>query len=60
LKKIQNCNLAVVFYGCETWSLALKEEQSWKMRWVGHVTHKDERGGVYRILIGKLEGTGLL
>jgi len=60
LKVIQNCDLAVVFNGCETWSLTLKEEQSWKMRWVGHVAHKGERGGAYRILIGKLEGMGLL
>jgi hypothetical protein len=27
------------------------------MRWVGHVAHMVERGGVYRVLVGKPEGT---
>jgi len=26
------------------------------MRWVGHVAHMGERRGVYRVLVGKLEG----
>ena len=26
------------------------------MRWVGHVAHLGERRGVYRVLVGKLEG----
>jgi len=38
----------------------MKVEQSWKKRWVGCAAHKGERGGACRILIGKLEGTGLL
>ena len=27
-----------------------------KMRWAGHVAHMGERRGVYRVLVGKLEG----
>jgi len=26
------------------------------MRWAGHVAHTGERGGVYRVLVGKPEG----
>jgi hypothetical protein len=26
------------------------------MRWTGHVAHKGERGGAYRVLVGKPEG----
>ena len=90
-------------YGCETWSLTLREERklrvfenmvfrrifgprrdgvmgewrrlhnkelndlysspnivrmikSRRMRWAGHVTHMGEERGVYRVLLGKLEG----
>jgi len=95
--------LPVVLYGCETWSLALREERrlrvyenrvlrrifrpqrdevtgewrklhneelndlycspnivrvikSRRMRWAGHVARMGERGGVYRVLVGKPEG----
>ena len=95
--------MAVVLYGCETWSLTLREEhrlrvfenrvlrrtfgpkrgeltEEWKklhneelndlycspnvigviksrrMRWVGHVACMGERGGAYRVLVGKPEG----
>jgi len=27
-----------------------------RMRWVGHVAHMVERSGLYRVLVGKLEG----
>jgi hypothetical protein len=30
------------------------------MRWVGHVESTVERRGVYRVLVGKPEGKGLL
>jgi hypothetical protein len=30
--------------------------KSRRMRWVGHVASIGEKGGVYRILVGKLEG----
>jgi hypothetical protein len=30
--------------------------KSRRMRWVGHVSCMGERGGVYRVLVGKLEG----
>ena len=26
------------------------------MRWAGHVAHMGERGGIYRVLVGKPEG----
>jgi len=29
---------------------------SGRMRWAGHVARMEERGGVYRILVGKPEG----
>jgi len=92
-----------VLYGCETWSLTLREErrlrvfENWvlrrifgperdevtgewrklyneelndlycspnivrvitsrKMRWAGHVARMGEGRGVYRVLVGKLEG----
>ena len=28
-----------------------------RMRWAGHVAHMGERRGVYRVLVGKPEGT---
>jgi hypothetical protein len=28
-----------------------------RMRWVGHVARMEERRGVYRVLVGKPEGT---
>jgi len=28
------------------------------MRWAGDVAHMGERGGVYRVLVGKPEGKG--
>jgi len=99
--------LPVVLYGCETWSLTLREEsrlrvfenrvlrkifgpgkyevksewrklhneklndlysspnnvrvvKSRRMRWAGHVARKVERRGVYRDLVGKLEGKSSL
>jgi len=95
--------LTVVLYGCETWSLTLREQGrlrvfensvlrricrpkrnkvtgEWrklhndelnelvsspnifwviklrKMRWAGHVAYMGERRGIYRVLVGKLEG----
>jgi len=95
--------LPVVLYGCETWSLTLREERklrvfenmvlrrifgprrdevtgewrrlhnkelndlysspnilrvikSRRMRWAGHVARMGEERGVYRVLLGKLEG----
>ena len=30
--------------------------KSRRIRWAGHVTHMEERRGVYRILVGKPEG----
>ena len=30
--------------------------KSRRMRWVGHVAHMGEERGVYRVLVGKLEG----
>jgi len=30
--------------------------QSRRMRWTGHVAHMGEEKGVYRVLVGKLEG----
>ena len=95
--------LPVVLYGCETWSLTLKEERrlsvfenrvlrrifgpkreevtrewrklreemtdlysshniervtkSRRMRWAGRVARMGERRGVYKVLVGKPEGT---
>jgi len=95
--------LPVVLYGCETWSLTLREERklrvfenmvlrrifgprrdevmgewrqlhneelndlysspnivwvikSRRIRWAGHVAHMGEGRGVYRFLVGKMEG----
>jgi len=95
--------LPVILYGCETWSLTLREERelrvfenmvlrrifgprrvevtgdwrrlhneelndlycspnivrvikSRRMRWAGHVARMGEERGVYRVLVGKLEG----
>jgi hypothetical protein len=31
-----------------------------RMRWTGHVAHVGERRGIYRVLVGKLEGKRLL
>ena len=30
--------------------------KSRRMRWMGHVEHMGERRGVYRVVVGKLEG----
>jgi len=30
--------------------------KSRRMRWVGHVARMGERGGVYRVVVGKIEG----
>jgi hypothetical protein len=30
--------------------------KSRRMRWVGHVTRREERRGAYRVLVGKPEG----
>jgi hypothetical protein len=30
--------------------------KSRKMKWAGHVAHMGERRGVYRVVVGKLEG----
>ena len=88
--------MSLEMYGCETWSLTLREERrlrafknrvlrrvfgpkrdelhneelsdlyslpnilgvlkSRRMRWAGHVAHMGEGRGVYRVLVGKLEG----
>jgi len=105
--KIKIVILPVVLYGCETWSLTLREERklrvfenrvlrkifgprrdevtgewrrlhnaelndlyslpnivrvikSRRMRWAGHVAHMGEERGVFRVLVGKLEGRGPL
>ena len=34
--------------------------KSRRMRWAGHVAHMGEERGVYRVLVGKLEGKRLL
>jgi len=34
--------------------------KSRRMRWAGHVVHMGEERGVYRVLLGKLEGKRLL
>jgi len=104
IKIYRTITLPVVLYGCETWSLTLREECSprmfenrvlrrtfapkkdevtrecrqlhneelndmysspnivWvmklrRMRWAGHVACMGERGGVYRVLVGKPEDT---
>jgi len=103
LKICRNITLPVVLYGCETWSLTLREERklrvfanmvlrrifglrrdevTWewrrlhneklndlysspnivrviksrRMRWAEHVARMGEERGVYRVLVGKLEG----
>ncbi|PNF17549.1 hypothetical protein B7P43_G15564, partial [Cryptotermes secundus] len=64
--------LPVVLYGCETWSLTLREEhrvfenrsfpsiirtiKSRRMRWAAHVARMGEKINAYRILMGKPEG----
>jgi len=95
--------LPLVLFGCEAWSLTLREERrlrvfenrvlrrifgpkkdeviggwrklhneelndlysspnifgvikSRRMRWAGHAVHMGERSGIYRVLVGKLEG----
>ena len=107
IKIYRTITLPVVLYGCETWSLTLREERrlrvfenrvlrrvfglkrdgvtgewrklhneelndlycspnivrvvkSRRMRWAGHVARMGERRGVHRVLVGKLEGKGLL
>jgi hypothetical protein len=32
--------------------------KSGRMRWAGHVAHMWERGGIYRVLVGKPENKG--
>jgi len=34
----------------------VREIKSRRMRWAGHVAHMGEERGVYRVLVGKLEG----
>jgi hypothetical protein len=101
IKIHRNIILLAVLYGCETWSLTLKEERRLRMsenrvlrifvpkrdevtgvwrklhngelhdlyssptivrviksrgiKWAGHVALIGERGGVYRVLVGKTE-----
>jgi hypothetical protein len=100
-KDIKTAILPIVLYGCETWSLTLREEHrlrvsenrmlrifgpkreddgSWRklhndefhslysasnilrviksrrMKWAGHVARMGEGRGLYRILVGRLEG----
>ena len=102
-KDVQNYNFAFCFYGCETWSLTVRDERrlrafenrvlrrifgrkweevrgewrklhneelhglysspnivrvikSRRMRWAEHLSRMGERRGVYRVLVGKLEG----
>ena len=103
IKMYRTIILPVILYGCETWSLTLREERelrvfenmvlrrifgprrvevtgdwrrlhneelndlycspnivrvikSRRMRWAGHVARMGEERGVYRVLVGKLEG----
>ena len=104
IKIFRTIILPVVLYGCETWSLTLREERrlrvfenmvlrrifgprrdevtgewrrlhneelndlyyssnivrvikSRRMRWAGHLARVgEEKGGAYRVLVGKLEG----
>ena len=103
IKIYRSIILPVVLYGCETWSLSLREERklrvfekmvlrrifgprrdevtgewrrlhneelndlycspnivrvikSRRMRWAEHVARMGEERGVYRVLVGKLEG----
>jgi hypothetical protein len=63
--------LPVILYGCETWSLTLREEYRLRvfenrvlrrilalrgMRWAGHVVRMGEERDVSRVLVGKPEG----
>jgi hypothetical protein len=62
--------LPVVLYGCESWSLTLREKlhnfysppriiriiKSRRMRWVGHVVRMGEKRNAYRILVGNPGG----
>jgi hypothetical protein len=50
--------LPLVLYGCETWSLTLREEYRLKVseNRAGHVAHMGEERNVYRVLMGKPEG----
>ena len=45
--------LPAVLYGCETWSLTLREESS---RWAGHVARMEECRSAFKILTGKPTG----
>jgi hypothetical protein len=38
----------------------IRQIKSGRMRWVGHVARMGEGRNVYRVLVGKLEGQGLL
>jgi hypothetical protein len=57
--------LLVVLYGCETWSLTLREEHRLRVfenrvirriRWARHVARMGEDRKVYKVLVGKPEG----
>jgi len=103
IKMYRTIIMLVVLYGCETWSLILREKRrlrvfenrvlrrifgpkrdkvalkwrklhneelnelycspniirvikSRRIRWAGHVARMGESGGIYRVLVGKLEG----
>jgi hypothetical protein len=52
--------LPVVLYGCETWSLTLREEHRLRvfenrvlrrMRWAGHVERMGKKRNTYRLLV---------
>ncbi|KAJ4426665.1 hypothetical protein ANN_26463 [Periplaneta americana] len=47
--------LPVVLYGCETWTLTLREENR-RLRWAGHVAGMGESRNAYRVLVGRPEG----
>ncbi|KAJ4451034.1 hypothetical protein ANN_02470 [Periplaneta americana] len=44
-----------VLYGCETWTLTLREEHR-RLRWAGHVARMGESRNAYRVLVGRPEG----
>ncbi|KAJ4448004.1 hypothetical protein ANN_10014 [Periplaneta americana] len=47
--------LPVVLYGCETWTLTLREEHR-RLRWAGHVARMGESRNACRVSVGRPEG----
>jgi hypothetical protein len=71
IRPYKTINLSVVLYGCETWSLTLREEceltvfqnrmmrifgKSRRMRYVAHVAGMREKRNACNLLVGKPEG----